>query len=180
MQELLLDYDGTVLLVSHDRDFLDRVVTSVLASEGEGRWLNYAGGYTDMMAQRRLAAKEEKRQQQKSGGEARSGRLSAGGKTGGQGGGAQPTAGRDPASNRARGKLSYKDKYALETLPGEIRKLEGEIAALEQILANPDLYAQNPEKFQKTIKALDAARQTHTQHEDNWLRLELLKEELEG
>ncbi len=59
LEDMLGDYDGTVILISHDRDFLDRVVTSVIAPEGNGRWIEYAGGYTDMLAQRGADLKRE-------------------------------------------------------------------------------------------------------------------------
>ena len=113
LQELLGDYPGTILLVSHDRDFLDRVATSVIVSEGEGRWREYAGGYSDMVAQRGYglsgppapeAPKPEK------------------------------PAVREAARQPAKRKMSFKEKHALETLPGRIEALQGEIAALERRL----------------------------------------------
>ena len=92
LQERLADYTGTVLLVSHDRDFLDRVVTSVIATEGDGRWIEYAGGYTDMLAQR---------------GPARTAAAPA----------AKPRATAPSAAKAATRKMTFKDKHALETLP---------------------------------------------------------------
>ena len=160
LEEMVADYSGTVIVVSHDRDFLDRVATSVLMSEGEGRWVEYAGGYSDMVAQR------------------------------GGGVSARTPAVRDvPRSASApprastpapRRKLSFKDKHALETLPREIEKLEGEIKALNDALADGNLYARDPSAFAVKSKALAEAESKRSAAEDRWLELEMLREELEG
>ncbi len=160
LEEMVADYSGTVIVVSHDRDFLDRVATSVLMSEGEGRWVEYAGGYSDMVAQR------------------------------GGGVSARTPAVRDvPRSASApprastpapRRKLSFKDKHALETLPREIEKLEGEIKALNDALADGNLYARDPNDFAVKSKALAEAESKRSAAEDRWLELEMLREELEG
>jgi ABC transport system ATP-binding/permease protein len=153
LQERLADYAGTVLLVSHDRDFLDRVVTSVIATEGDGRWIEYAGGYTDMLAQRgpvRAASAVADR-------------------------GRAPSAGPKPGTAR---KMSFKDKHALETLPGRIASLEIEIARLTAVLADTDLYARQPAVFAQATTALDAAQSALTAAEEQWLELEMLREEL--
>jgi len=161
LQEMLSDYSGTVLLVSHDRDFLDRVVTSVLASEGNGRWTEYAGGYSDMLAQRgpgiavAAVAKPSKPAE-----EARR---------------APP----DPQPARAR-KLSFKEKHALETLPGRIDALHETIAALQSTLADPGLYARDPALYGKASGDLAVAVAALETAEEQWLSLELLREELEG
>ena len=156
LQELLADYPGTVLLVSHDRDFLDRVVTSVLASEGDGRWIEYAGGYSDMLAQRGEPAAEPAD---------------------------KPAPKKPPAAPReraARQRLSYKQKHALETLPGRIEALQADIARLQAKLAEPDLYAKDPDAFSQSASALQAAEAELAAAEEEWLSLELLREELEG
>jgi ATP-binding cassette subfamily F protein uup len=155
LQELLGDYPGTVLVVSHDRDFLDRVATSVIASEGDGRWVDYAGGYSDMLAQR--------------------GPVSAAAtvvKT-------RPAVRAEQAPQRAR-RLSFKDKHALETLPGKIAALQGTIAKLQTLLADHDLYAKNPARFQKATQDLTAAEQALAAAEEQWLVLEMMREELEA
>ena len=103
LQEMIADYPGTVILVSHDRDFLDRTVTSLLAAEGDGRWVEYAGGYSDMLAQR--------------GGRGRV-RRSAGGVAVGREDARGSDAGRNPRSKR---KLSFKEKHALENAAGAHR-----------------------------------------------------------
>jgi ATPase components of ABC transporters with duplicated ATPase domains len=161
LEEMLADYAGTVILVSHDRDFLDRVVTSVVMSEGEGRWTEYAGGYSDMVAQRGagVAARAVERT------ETRAGKASPG-----------PAV----APPERRGKLSFKDKHALETLPKTIAGIESEIATLKATMADPDLYAKNPTGFAKAAAALDEAARRLAAAEEEWLRLEMLKEELEG
>src|SRR5207237_859471 len=131
LQEMLGDYAGTLLLVSHDRDFLDRVVGSVLVSEGEGRWVEYAGGYTDMLAQRgegvRARASQRPARPEK-GGRAAAARSDA------------PAAPEAPAGR----KLGFNDQHELKTLPARIEKLEGAIVKLREILADAGLYARDP------------------------------------
>ena len=159
LQEMLGDYPGTVVVVSHDRDFLDRVATSVIVAEGEGRWTEYAGGYSDMVAQRGYGV--TKPELEKS---AKSDRSPA-------------EAAPPPA---ARAKLSFKHKHALETLPGEIARLTAEIARLNGLLADPSLYARDPRAFADASQKLTAAEAAKAKAEDDWLELELLREELEG
>jgi len=159
LQEMLADYPGTLLLVSHDRDFLDRVTTSIVASEGDGRWTEYAGGYSDMVAQRG------------SGVEARSAAKTA-----------RPAA--DPGEKVVRPpparKLSFKDQHALRELPGRMEKLTKEIGKLEAQLADPLFYGRDPDGFSKTGKTLEAACGQLEAAEEEWLRLEMLREELES
>ncbi len=143
-----------MLLVSHDRDFLDRVVTSVVASEGDGHWIEYAGGYTDMLAQR---------------GEVRVAAVRA----------AEKTKQAAPAKGKAS-KLSFKDKHALETLPGRMAALGTEIGRLNAMLTDPDLYARQPAKFAEATEKLTAAQAELATAEEQWLTLEMLREELEG
>ncbi|WP_370322032.1 ABC-F family ATP-binding cassette domain-containing protein [Oricola sp.] len=165
LQELVAGFPGTVLLVSHDRDFLDRTVSAVIAPDetrpGEGRWIAYAGGYSDMLAQRgaETAAPKPKAKPAAS-------KPSA-----------EPAA---KASQSGKGKLSYKQKYALETLPAEIEKLAGDIAALETKLADPNLFAKDAEKFNRIAGELDEKRTHHVAMEEEWLELEMLREEIEG
>jgi ATP-binding cassette subfamily F protein uup len=159
LQEMLGDYPGTVVVVSHDRDFLDRVATSVIVAEGEGRWTEYAGGYSDMVAQRGYGV--TKPELEKSAMSDRS-----------------PAEAAPPPA--ARAKLSFKHKHALETLPGEIARLTAEIARLNGLLADPSLYARDPKAFAETSQQLSAAEAAKSRAEDDWLELELLREELEG
>jgi len=153
LQERLAEYTGTVLLVSHDRDFLDRVVTSTIATEGDGRWIEYAGGYTDMLSQRGTtasapAAATKSRTEPKS-----------------------------QTANKSR-RMTFKDKHALETLPARMVALEAEIARHAKTLADPDLYARKPDQFAKATQALEIAQTALAQAEEQWLELEMLREEL--
>ncbi|HJS85434.1 MAG TPA: ATP-binding cassette domain-containing protein [Acetobacteraceae bacterium] len=158
LQEQISDYAGTVLLVSHDRDFLDRVVTSTIASEGGGRWVEYAGGYSDMLAQRGAAIIPPARQPR----EAR-----------------RAAAPRTRADSRAR-RMSFKDRFALERLPGQIDALQAEIARLGALLDDPDLYARDPARFAAITQALAAAQERLAASEEEWLRLEMEREDSEG
>jgi len=157
LQEQLADYAGTVLLVSHDRDFLDRVVTSVVVTEGDGRWVEYAGGYTDMLAQRG------------------SGRVEARAAAP-----ARVKAEERPRATSGTRRMSFKDKHALETLPARIAALEQRIATLGTALADPDLYARDPKLFAANGVALQTTQAELAAAEEQWLALEMLREELEG
>ena len=165
LQELVAGYAGTVLLVSHDRDFLDRTVTSVIApggmGAGDGRWIEYAGGYSDMLAQRGGKTLEERATRRKDEPAPKAK--------------AEPK----PAAGPAK-KLSYKQKYALETLPGEMEKAQGRIAALETRMADPAFYTRDPTGFAKAAADLDAQREKLAAMEEEWLELEMLREEIEG
>ena len=161
LQELVSGYPGTVLLVSHDRDFLDRTVTSVIAPDGEGRWIEYAGGYSDMLAQR--------------GGQALQDRARAAKK--------EPREKKQPAGNEPRAsarKLSYKQKFALENLPKQIAETEGKIAALEDKMSDPAFYTKDPDGFSKVAGQLEGLRAGLSTMEEEWLELEMLREEIEG
>jgi ATP-binding cassette subfamily F protein uup len=156
LQERLAEYPGTVLLVSHDRDFLDRVVISTIATAGNGRWIEYAGGYTDMLAQRgsppppAAVARQPRPAAQK----------------------------RAQQAARPR-RMSFNDRHALATLPARIAALQAEIAGLDAVLADPDLYASDPARFGATTKALAVARTGLAAAEEQWLTLEMLREEID-
>ncbi|MBO6640125.1 MAG: ATP-binding cassette domain-containing protein [Roseitalea sp.] len=165
LQELVAGFDGTVLLVSHDRDFLDRTVGAVIAPDPSrpGHWLTYAGGYSDMVAQRREFARR-----------------------------AVPSPSRTKPAKTAEGparpdkkpapgqrKLSFKQKHALETLPGEMERLSEEIAGLETQMADPDFFSRDPSGFSEAAKRLETARSRHAAMEEEWLELELMREEIE-
>ena len=167
LQELVAAYPGTVILVSHDRDFLDRTVTSTIAPEGNGRWVEYAGGYSDMLAQRGGTRLDDRKQ-------ARA-KASAGADASGE----TPKATADGARGPAK-KLSYKQKFALESLPGKMEAVSASISALENNIADPAFYERDPKGFQKTIAALDKERATLAAMEEEWLELEMLREEIEG
>ncbi len=154
LQELLADYAGTVLLVSHDRDFIDRVVTSVIATEGDGRWIEYAGGYSDMLAQRGPAKAIAPPVQAKAKAETQ------------------------PRVNTKR--MTFKDRHALETLPARIAAQEADVAKMTAMLEDPDLYTRDPARFAATTASLEAARRALASAEEQWLELEMLREELGG
>ncbi len=155
LQEVLDDYDGTVLLVSHDRDFIDRVATTTVALEGAGRATVHAGGWSDCMAR----------------------------KQGEQGGAMAPpsaSAGRErarkprPASRLARRVsrgLSFTEKHRLEELPGLIERLEAEKARLEALLSDPGLYTRDPAKFARASAALTMRQEALAAAEEEWLEL---------
>ena len=155
LQEALSDYDGTVLLVSHDRDFLDRLVTSTIALEGDGTAIEYAGGYSDYLAQRPVRTTST----------------------------ASPAPRKERAPTRERAapqRLGYKRERALAELPKKIKALQTEIARLQTALADPDLYRRNAADFQTKTKRLSAALSELDDAETEWLELEMLKEELGG
>ena len=159
LEEMLGDYEGTVILISHDRDFLDRVVTSVIAPEGSGGWIEYAGGYTDMLAQRGADLKREV---------------------------AKPAAAAADkeiktaaASATPRRRLNFNEKHALETLPKTIAKLQAAVAKQQKLLDDPDLYAKDRKKFDEASAAIATAQQELAAAEDRWLELEVLREEIE-
>jgi ATP-binding cassette subfamily F protein uup len=160
LQEMVADYPGTVLLVSHDRDFLDRTVSSVIASECGGAWVEYAGGYSDMVAQRGRGVEAKVARARSSNEKAPSAPK------------AEPRA--------ATKKLSFHDQHALKTLPARMDKLGKEIARLQRVLDDPNLYARDPAAFTRHTEALANAHSELSAAEERWLELELLKEELQG
>lgn len=166
LQEIVSGFSGTVILVSHDRDFLDRTVTSTIAPANpeapDGRWIEYAGGYTDMMAQRK-GALEEKRKAEKEKAKAEAASTPA-----------------QASTPKAQGKLSYKQKFALENLPKEMDKIGKDIAAREAKMADPNLFTKDPAAFNRLASEMEALRTKLTAMEEEWLELEMLREELEG
>src|SRR5436189_1708157 len=148
LEEMLGEYEGTVILISHDRDFLDRVVTSVIVPEGNGRWIEYAGGYTDMLAQRgedlareapNTTAVEEKKE----------------------------TKAAAPSAAPKR-RLNFNEKHALETLPKTMAKLQAEIAKQQKLLDDPDLYTKDRKKFDAASAAIAKAQEELSAAEDRW------------
>ena len=153
LQDLLGDYEGTVIMVSHDRDFLDRVVTSILAFEGEGQVTEYAGGYSDMLTQRAASVPREQ------------------------------TTSERPAERRqqrVKKKLSYQENKALESAQTSMEKISAEIDNLERELEDPSLFERDADRFQSVISSLDTKRAELEVAEEEWLRLEMLREELES
>jgi ATP-binding cassette subfamily F protein uup len=158
LEDMLGDYEGTVILISHDRDFLDRVVTSVIVPEGDGKWIEYAGGYSDMLAQRGVDLKRE----------AKAAAIER-----------KKTASTDTSSSAPKRRLNFNEKHALETLPKTIAKLQAEIAKQQRHLDDPDLYKKDRKKFDQASDALTKAQKELQEAEDKWLELEVLREEIE-
>ncbi|WP_339947527.1 ATP-binding cassette domain-containing protein [uncultured Albimonas sp.] len=173
LQELLDDYDGTVLLVSHDRDFLDRAAGTTVVMEGDGRATVYAGGWSDMVSQRGgppiHGLQESAPEPAKPAKPAKA---------------AAPAPVAAPAPAAAKGgqarKLSFKQTRRLDDLPGEIDQLTAEIGKLEALLADPELFAKAPDKFARATAALDQRQAALAAAEDEWLELEALREDVEG
>lgn len=158
LEDLLADYDGTLILVSHDRDFIDRLATSTIGLDGAGRAVETPGGWQDFLSQNagffgrkppQLAAKPK-----------------------------APPAARSQTG--AAAKLSYKDQRRLAELEGLVHDLPGKIAALEGGLADPDLYGRDPSGFERLSRALEVARGQLASAEEEWLALEERREALEA
>ena len=149
LQEVIADFDGTVLIVSHDRDFLDRTVTLTLGLDGSGTVDVVAGGYEDWEAKRR--------QPIANGGKPERARSH------------EP--GTPPPPPAPSSKLSYKDQRDYDLLPSRIEELESAIAKGEVILSDPDLYTSDPQKFANISKGLENARMEKDAAEERWLEL---------
>jgi ABC transport system ATP-binding/permease protein len=161
LEEMLAEYPGTILLISHDRDFLDRLVSCVIVPEGNGRWVEYAGGYSDMLVQRGADLSLERP------------------------GTDLPKAVKKPAvvvaePPPAKRRLMFKEKHALQTLPKTIAKLQTEIDTLHAKLADPQLYVRDRAVFDDATATLTDLQGKIAVAEEQWLELELLREELEG
>jgi ATP-binding cassette subfamily F protein uup len=161
LEEMLADYPGTVLLISHDRDFLDRLVSGVIVPEGNGRWVEYAGGYSDMLAQR---GADLTRQSTQDGSPKLAKEVD------------QAIAKPQPAKRR----LMFKDKHALETLPKTIASLQAEVKSLQVKLDDPGFYARDRAAFEQVTASLGELQQKITAAEEQWLQLEILREEIAG
>jgi ATP-binding cassette subfamily F protein uup len=158
LEEMLSEYSGTVILISHDRDFLDRVVHMVIAPQGDGRWVEYAGGYSDMLALRDSRPETKSPPKPKPSAPAPAARSGRSGKP----------------------RLSFKDQHALKTLPAQIASLQTRVAQLQRRLEEPDLYARDAKAFVETTEALAGAQSELASAEEQWLELEILREEIES
>ena len=152
LEEVLADYDGTLFLVSHDRDFLDRLVTSVIAVEGNGKVAEYVGGYTDYLRQRPAPAAPKPKPAEK------------------------PATVQTEKPKSAR--LGFREQQDLARLPGVIDTLGAEKQKLEQKLADGALYASDPAGFAAGTARLEAVTQELAAAEDRWLELEMKRSEL--
>ncbi len=161
LEDMLGEYPGTVVLISHDRDFLDRLVNGVIVPEGNGDWIEYAGGYSDMLAQRGADLSRERPDPEP--------QRAAG----------QPVS-VVPEAPPTRRRMSFKDKHALDTLPKTIAALQAEAGALQAKLDDPGFYARDRTSFEKATAALANLQQHIAVAEEQWLALEILREELTG
>ena len=158
LEDVLSDYAGTLLVVSHDRDFLDRIVTSVIALEGDGVAREYPGGYSDYRRQRAAEVRPESR----SAGSAKAAAAKPG----------------RPAAETER--LSYKEVRELQLLPARMDALTQELAALQVALADPELYRRDPGAFRANTDRLASAQAELAAAEERWLELEVKREALAG
>jgi ATP-binding cassette subfamily F protein uup len=160
LEEMLSNYPGTVLVASHDRDFLDRVVTSVLRAEGDGRFVEYAGGYSDMLAQ--LPKTAEPRNSRSPARKLASAAV--------------PRSGAERQAVQRR--LSFHEQHALKVLPDEIASLESQVAALQERLADAGFYKRDPDAFAAASAKLADCEAALAQAEERWLELAVLQDEL--
>ncbi|MGA7971983.1 MAG: ATP-binding cassette domain-containing protein [Pseudolabrys sp.] len=160
LEEMLADYAGTVLLISHDRDFLDRLVSGVIVPEGDGSWTEYAGGYSDMLTQRGSDLTRAKRIAE----------LDK----------ATKATAKPAAPSDSKRKMTFKDKHALETLPKTIAKLQAEAATLQEKLDDPAFYTRDRAGFEKATTKLGELQHKIATAEEQWLALEIQREELAG
>ena len=164
LQEVLDDYQGTILIVSHDRDFLDRIVSSVIYMQGDGTVSEHAGSYSDLL--NKVADKEAvstsksvKKDEKKNA--------------------APKTVSLPKEKNSGSKKLSYNQQRLLDVLPQEVEQLERQIADLESALSDPNLYTEDPERFDRLSKELPEKQAEKETKENQWLELQLMKEELD-
>jgi ATP-binding cassette subfamily F protein uup len=157
LEDLLADYDGTLILVSHDRDFIDRLATSTIALDGRGRIVETPGGWSDLIGQNPGFFDGDTTTIPRA---------------------APAAAPAKPAAVKPSAKLSYKDARRLEELDKLMPKLAEDIAAMERRLEDPGLYGRDPAGFDALMKRLDAARSTLVAAEEEWLTLETLRESL--
>lgn len=157
LQEVLDEYEGTILLVSHDRDFIDRVVTSVIYMPGDGSVSEHAGSYSDLLEKlkSKIPAKKENKKE------------------------ALPKKEETPKSETKKtGRLSYNQQRLLEILPGKISELEKQIGDTEATLSDSSLYTENPEKFDALTKQLEELKAELEKSENQWLEIEMLRESI--
>ena len=150
LQEVIANYDGTVLIVSHDRDFLDRTITTLLAFEGDAKIVAHAGGYSDYLGRRHAVAA---RQENASKSQQSTKKMSTFDK---------------PKSNRLP-RLSYKDQHILNTVPALLTNLDAQIAHIETALMGPDLFTNDPAQFDKLANQLAELKAEKIDKEEAWL-----------
>ncbi|MCF6302562.1 MAG: ATP-binding cassette domain-containing protein [Devosiaceae bacterium] len=159
LQETLAEYPGTLIIVSHDRDFIDRVATITLIAEGDGTWTTYAGGYADMVALRGFGVRKGKTLP-KAVSKAQSAKKPS------------------RTSVLTKKKLSFNQQHALKTLPEKMANLESDMAGLRTRLEDPGFYSRDPQSFADVSKQLQEKQTLFDEFENQWLELEILREEL--
>lgn len=161
LEDVIGDYQGTLLLVSHDRDFIDRLVTSTIVLEGDGSVIEYAGGYSDYKIQKQAAEKEQQQAEKAVKAQAKEAA---------------------PKEKKAKQqtKLSFNEQRELDKLPAKVDALQNLIATLENALADPELYSRSPDRFTKLSTELEDSREKLEEAEFRWLELEEKQEELQG
>ena len=156
LEQKLCEYTGTLIVVSHDREFLDNVVTSTVVFEEDGRIEQYVGGYSDWLRQgRRLAVTDDPTE------------IAA-----------RKTQAAAQRRAKNRNKLSYNDQRELDDLPGEIESIESDIAELQRHIAQPEFYSGDPESVQAKLAELRHAETILEQRIERWSELETLRESL--
>ncbi len=171
LQEALDEYQGTILIVSHDRDFLDKVTTSLLYMKGDGKINEYVGSYSDLLKeQKQIDTKKSSKTSVKSSIQPHLSESKQSSKN----------KGISNASPTQKRKLSFKQVHQLKMLPGEIEALEKEIQTMEKRIADPEFYQKDTAMFHETVNKLTQKRETLEQLENTWLELEILQEEING
>ena len=154
LEDVLADFDGTILLVSHDRSFLDRLVTSVIAFEGDGKLVEHAGGYSDYLERTKPTPVKTEPKEAK-------------------------TKAPKPAKTKQKKRMGFKQKWELEHLPGEIKELEEKISEADIALADPELYSSDVDKFHELCRQVERHKARKEHKESRWLELEMEREEVE-
>jgi ATP-binding cassette subfamily F protein uup len=155
LQDELARYDGTILLVSHDRDFIDRVVTSIIAVEGDGNIEEYAGGFNDYLRQRPAIVQADSKSRK-----------------------SKPETAKPSKAAPKLAKLSFNEQRDLDLLPSQITKYEQDIGKLQTLLADPGFFSRDPVNFERATKRLAETELAHSTAEERWLELEMRRENL--
>ena len=155
LQEVLADYEGTIIIVSHDRDFLDRVVTSIVYMPGDGTVTEYAGSYSDLLE--KLKSRNQKTDVKKT----------------------PIKETKKVTISKKNFKLSYNQQRLLDVLPQEISTLEQELEKIKIELGDSNLYTDNPDKFNELTTKYEEINKAIEAKETQWLEIQMLKEEIE-
>ena len=155
LEEILSHYQGTLIVVSHDRDFLDQTVTKTLAFEGDGKIEQVIGGYSDYLAMKKGETPEPKKEKTPKS--------------------KKPKTPKEETPKAPRKRLTYKLERELKLLPGKLERTEKEIAELSEQLADTEFYTRDPDGFHDATKSLSEAQSKLERYENRWLELEEMK-----